>query len=210
MGLCITVGPLSDFLEFDPEGADYVRDEMIIVNGVLQMHGLPRHDEPETLPKFESRAPLQSFSYSYLHHLRAAYAFAVRDLPLPNNLDVARRTCPELENEFKRNRSHLICHSDAEGFYVPIDFEQPLVDPQSPDRVPGRWIGSTQRLQVELLQVAPSLGLPTEPNLSDEAIERLSRETRDDEPRWIPRKVWVALIEACRLSLQFRAAIQFA
>ncbi|HEY5758634.1 MAG TPA: hypothetical protein VIU34_22565 [Steroidobacter sp.] len=30
--------------------------------------------------------------------------------------------------------SHLLCHSDAEGFYVPIDFEDIIVDNEDESR----------------------------------------------------------------------------
>ena len=51
---------------------------------------------------------------------------------------------------------HLILHSDAEGYYVPIDFEQPIES----DDLPGRYLGSVQRLHDECSAIAARLSMP--------------------------------------------------
>jgi len=51
-------------------------------------------------------------------------------------------------------------HSDAEGFYVPIDFEQALVAADIP--LLGGTSGSTQRLLSECNERAGTLGVPAE------------------------------------------------
>lgn len=77
MGLAVSVGTLADFLENDPEGAEWFEGDFEIVNGVLASAGLPPHIEPRELPRLDSRASLDGFPYSFIHYLRRAYAHSV-------------------------------------------------------------------------------------------------------------------------------------
>ena len=38
--------------------------------------------------------------------------------------------------------SHLLCHSDCEGFYLPIDFADVIVDAKNQMRIAGGLLGS--------------------------------------------------------------------
>jgi hypothetical protein len=46
MGLAITVGVLSDLLENDAEGAEWMEEELETVNVLLAANNLPAHVEP--------------------------------------------------------------------------------------------------------------------------------------------------------------------
>jgi hypothetical protein len=103
--------------------------------------------------------------------------------------------------------SHLICHSDGGGFYVPIDFPEPLYD--EPDgELGGGILGSSQAALRELLQVAPLIGIQMENKLlPDSTAEEINNE--ESGPYLIERKVWLKLFERFRLSVQHRTLVAF-
>ena len=72
MGLAIGVGVLADLIENDPEGADWLRDSIESMNGVLGREGFSQHVEPEKVPP-AGFSSIGSFPYSFLHYLRRAY-----------------------------------------------------------------------------------------------------------------------------------------
>ncbi len=116
---------------------------------------------------------------------------------------------PAVEEELGLLRSHLICHADDEGAYVPLDFEEVLVD-DSEEIAGGGLVGSSQRLLAELQAVAPALGIALEDGeLSDDEAERLAGEIHAETGFWIEKAVWLDLFEAARLSVQHNAAIVF-
>lgn len=212
MGLSVQVGLLAGLLESDPEGAEWFREELARINRLLGENGLPLHMEPREMPVVESRSPLDNYPYAYLHHLRRVVARRLEDPdwqaePLPEGEDPADD--PAVEEERGLMRSHLICHADEEGYYVPLDFEEVLLD-DSEEIAGGGLVGSSQRLLAELTVVAPALGIELEEGeLSDDEAERIAGEVRDKGELWIERAVWLDLFEAARLSIQHNSAIVF-
>src|SRR5215212_4112587 len=161
MGLSIIVGIMSEVAEADAEAVEYYREEFARINEVLAEQGLPQHSEPEKLPLLENRCSLDGFPYSFLHTVRRACAHRVRypqwiAKPLAEGEDAADD--PLLEEVTLEMTSHLLCHSDAEGFYLPLDFTQVVFDEQQ-ERIPGGMLGSSHRLRDELVAVAPALGI---------------------------------------------------
>ena len=77
MGLAISVGTLADFLQNDPEGAEWFEGDFEIVNAVLAAAGLPPHVEPRELPPLDSRASLDEVSV-FVHPLPAPRLCALR------------------------------------------------------------------------------------------------------------------------------------
>ena len=211
MGLAVEVGMLADLLVHDEEGGEWLRQSFAAINAVLKENGLPEHIEPERLPSLESRAGLASFPYSFLHHLRRAYAHwrSNPEKPIEPCLpgeDPARD--PLLQDARSRFPSHLLCHSDAEGFYIPIDFTDVISD--SEDRIVGDWLGSSYQLMRELTEVAPGLGIELlGDQLTDAEAEKLDAEADTGAELWIERTVWLSLFEAARLSIRHKAAICF-
>ncbi|MBK8465826.1 MAG: hypothetical protein IPL32_08345 [Chloracidobacterium sp.] len=211
MGLAISVGILADEMENDPEGADWVREEIEQINLVLSERKLPAHVEPESFPSLTTRGTMGGFPYSFLHYLRRFYAHVTADssqLPTPliegqDPIDDDPYYKQVLETDCD---SHLLCHSDAEGYYLPIDFDEVIVD----DRVSGEMLGSSVRLMEELVKIAPHLNIRlTDGYLSDETAEFLSNEEEDSTPFWIERLVWFELYENARLSIEHKTAIYF-
>lgn len=211
MGLAIEVGVLSYLVEHDAEGAEWVAEELGKINEALKTGGLPTHSEPKTLPPLKSRCSTDSYPYSFLHFLRRVVARRLNDpgwlaTPVVDGEDPADD--PIVGRELQTMRSHVICHSDAEGYYLPIDFDEVVfVEDES---VPGGGIvGSSQRVLEELITVAPALGIVLNGSqLSDAEAQRIDAET-DEAPLFVERLVWLSLFEAARLSVEHRTAIRF-
>lgn len=209
MGLAIAVGMLSDLVENDAEGAEWLREELQSANALLVDQNYPAHVEPETRLPESSRCALDSYPYSFLHYLRRMYAHVARD-PNWKPQEVGEGEDPSddpvLEEETMEMQSHLLCHSDAEGFYFPVDFPEVFFD----DDLPGGMLGSSYQLMRELVTLAPYLGIQLKNGeLSDAEAERLNEESESEEGFWIEKCVWLSLFEAARLSLKHKTAICF-
>lgn len=175
MGLNIEVGYLADMLSADEEGAEWFREELTKLNLFLESTGLPKHVEPESCVTWSA----QMWGYSGLHHLRRLAAhlnlrgsmpgpggtdspkddvlqsyYELLDAPAPSFLGRAMGKRP-----IPRNYDHLIFHSDAEGFYIPHDFESVLFPPDH-FQIPGGMVGSSVRLLDEVQRLANILELP--------------------------------------------------
>ena len=214
MGLAIEVGYLAEALaQDDAEWVEDFESTLAAVNRVLAAERLPRHVEPRTAPALATRCSTTGFPYSTLHYLRRAYAHRLSDpawtaTAVPDDVDPADDA--EVETQTEQFESHLLCHSDCEGWYLPIDFPQ-VVFASEDDDIPGGMLGSTQRLRAELALVAPALGiaLQADGELSDAEAARLDGAVSEDRPLWRELLAWLALWEAARLSLASGCAIVF-
>ncbi|MGK5073177.1 hypothetical protein [Janthinobacterium sp. ZB1P44] len=212
MGLAISVGALADLLEEDPEGAQWLVTAFEEANLLLQKAGLPQHSEPAALPQLDSRAMLDSFPYGFLHTLRRAYAQARLDAqwratPLAEGEDATQD--PVLEAAQDDFDSHLICHSDCEGFYFPLVFEE-VIFADEENALLGGMLGSSYSLRAELVTVAPALGIfLLGDELSDEEAARINARIDDEDGLERELIAWLAAYEACRLSIEHKTAIVF-
>ncbi|GIH80043.1 hypothetical protein Plo01_64720 [Planobispora longispora] len=104
--------------------------------------------------------------------------------------------------------SHLLCHADDAGFYVPLPFEGPLF--LAEDTIDGAgMVGSSQGLLGELIEIAPLIGVGLEPDtsLSDAEASRLVQD--GGGPYAVEQITWLALHEACRASIASGHAIVY-
>jgi hypothetical protein len=204
MGLAIGLGVLADLKIHDSEGEAWMRKQIAQLNLVLTKNGLAQHDEPEVL-SLPSRRSTSSFPYSCLHYLRRAYACVVEGKPV--------RTGEISQNDFAfisdvsvtTMDSHLLMHSDAEGFYVPQSFRDPICD----DRVPGGFVGSSQRLRYELYRVGPGIGIPIKNGKLPPEVEEKLAHLDGPDPLLREKMVWFALFEATRISIDHKTLIVF-
>lgn len=212
MGLAVAVGMLSDLIQDDEQGADCLRTSFANCNRLLVANGLPAHSEPEQAPPEASRCIIDGYPYSFLHYLRRVYAHVALDpnwklQPVGQGEDPAED--PVVEEITERFESHLLCHSDAEGFYLPVDFLDVLFADDDTD-VPGGMVGSSFQLMRELTAIAPNLGITLNGGeLEDADAGRLNDVIENEKAFWVETCVWFSLFEAARLSLKYRTAICF-
>ena len=126
MGLSLGIGALT---ERDPEFVEMVREELAAVNRLLAAHGLPRHREPRRLPRVVERVPLGSLPHGWFDRLRRAVAHARngRKRLRPPRPDDDPAEDKWVIHELTVLDSHIVCHSDSDGYYVPVDFPWPLL-----------------------------------------------------------------------------------
>lgn len=221
MSLSVQVGLLAYFCE-----SDYIEDAEYFANCVDNINlsidelefdedeeVINPHVEPTTLPLSEmiNRTRCESFPYSYLHYLRRFYVFIKTTGKTPPQvasdgdpyIDVDTMALDEVSFE-----SHLLAHSDSEGFYLPADFEYPLFD--SPERIVGQFLGSSQVLQRELIEMAPFLDINLDDKvLSDAESDKLNQQIESETSFYREKLVWLTLFEAARLSIQYQSMIYF-
>jgi hypothetical protein len=205
MGLAIGVGVLADLLQNDREGADGMRQRITELNHVLEKNNLRPHQEPEKVPAFRTRS-VRSYPYSFLHYLRRGYACVVDKAPVrtgdytdDDDVFVADVTVSLMD-------SHLLSHSDCEGYYVPQSFSDPLCD----DALPGGFAGSCQQLLRELARLAPALGIRLEEGrLAPGEADRLADIDEAKDALWREKIVWFSLFEAATFSVKHRTLLVF-
>jgi hypothetical protein len=210
VGLTIIVGDLAELLEeeeIDEEEIEHEKEIFRSLDRFLRRCGLPGHEEPESLPELPYRGEEIGFPYSCLHYLRRAFVYLKKNLPVrPCEFDRATSD-PILEDEYNSPSiiSHLIHHSDCEGFYFP----QPLVAPEEDD-VRGQTVGSSYGLLRELIELAPPLGISlSNGDLDEDGLKELVYDQhRAEHPLGTERMVWFTLFEAARKSIKYKTAIR--
>lgn len=216
MGLGLEVGILADLKEADDEGFAYCLEQFEIVSKVLRAEGLEEHIEPQELDGVFSCG---MFGYAGLHYLRrvAIHMALGKATPPPGTRDAHME--PALNQEywdrFQRGEvlkyQHLIIHSDAEGFYVPVDFERPLVVTNL--QLAGGMLGSTQRLQAECRDLAGILGMPVDMDHEADEIYKAIDNQGEGRSTWqqygVETFTCLRLLAACAASLRTKAAIAF-
>ncbi|GAA1538583.1 hypothetical protein GCM10009730_54720 [Streptomyces albidochromogenes] len=64
-----------------------------------------------------------------------------------------------VHDELAMPSSHLLCHADNGGYYVPVDISEPLFLPEEDEVLGYGMVGSSQRLQSELVWLAPGIDI---------------------------------------------------
>lgn len=211
----MSVSPEVGILSNNPDSDDleYWQGVFAALNDVLAESGLPKHVEPESLPEFKSRSRVLGFPYGAIHYLRRFYAYAKNVpswIPTPISQLDEPWSDPAVEDEGCMLESHLICHSDTDGFYLPIDFRQIVIDKSGKDRIPGGLLGSSYQLHRELVELAEPLGVSVVgENLSDTEADRINELCEDGTPFSTELMVWLCLFEACRISRELGTAIVY-
>lgn len=213
MSLSIGVAPYQQCREddgsiLDDEGWEMVAEDMAAINAALADEGLPAHVEPESVPNLDEvlRVAEAPVSYGDLHLLRVAYARVLAGQPLepwpPVHAAHLDEAVDAVSSLFVH---HLIDHSDAEGYYVPVDFPDVLI---SADGMP---FGSSQQLLAELGRVAPALGMAVDATgrPTAEAFAAASVWLSDEDEAARARRAWAQLSEAAWVSVNLGVAVVF-
>lgn len=213
MGLAIEVGVRTECRHGDSEAAEQFECDLELIDEKLRERGLPEHQEPESLdPPPESRASITSFPFSWLHHLRRFAAHVMRDpkwVPYPVEPGEDPAEDPVLQQMYRRMDSHLLCHSDRQGYYIPVDFEELILDPDH--EISGGIVGSSQKLREELLALVEHLEIDVDDSgqLPDDVAEEIAKQRPTGVPFAVERLVWLALWEAARISIERDTAVVF-
>ncbi len=210
MGLSVEVGVLADLLKNDPEGASVLRNDLSLINQVLIENNISEHLEPEEL-KSERISYWHSLPHFFLHCLRRIYAYSVADedwIPTPASDDYIPEEDMLVEDETMMFDSHLLCHSDYEGFYLPLRFDEIVIDER--DRIRGAFLCSSYCLLEELVYVASKIGITlNEGFLSDGEAIRIINEVNSENGFFKEYAIWYELYQAAKSSVESKSAIVF-
>ncbi|WP_458627049.1 hypothetical protein [Winogradskyella sp. PC D3.3] len=212
MGLAITSGILADFIENEPEGYEAYNVIFENINVILAANNLEPHQEPHVL----ERAPLNSggFPYVFLHFLRRFAAHVWENeandnwKPTPFSLDEEPYDDAILEEHYSYMSSHLLTHSDAEGFYLPIELPEVLFDTDETP-VPGAMIGSSYQLLRELKSLTKYLGITLNENDIVSNLPEVNKKITDRGDFWVETLVCATLLDAAKFSIANHTAIVF-
>jgi hypothetical protein len=228
MGLCLEVGILADLRDNDEEGYHYFRGQFRGLNGDLQRSKLPQHLEPEDCEVWSC----EMFGYSGLHYLRriAAHLDTGGQLPPPGGDEASKdpvlaryhqhangmkawfTSGGSKKEDFQRRFDHLILHSDAEGFYLPIDFPS-VVYPDPELGIAGGIVGSSHSLLRECQRIAEALQIPSHLDESSEALWEAADSQGEGSETWerygIESFSCVCLMRGCLKSIERKAALVF-
>jgi hypothetical protein len=199
MGLAVSVG--NPCIGYDEEGEEHYRRQFAGLAAALAAEGHAWTPPAGPPPHGQARPHVSSFPYSCLHHLRRAYALKVEGQPVTPVLDGDLKSADQfVEDASLMFDSHLLCHSDSAGFYVPVPLAEPLFADAEAGVAGGGMIGSSQGLLDELRRIAPEIGvhLEADGSLSDAEAGRLGAGT---DPFGTEQMVWLTLHEACRVSV---------
>ena len=210
---------------------DFV-DEFAAINKVLRAAGLPEHREPVDLGE-EDGISYDMIGYSGLHYLRriAAHVWDGRGRPPPGSQESPRDPVmdryyatidrPQSKRRlglFRRppqerpNFDHLMQHSDADGFYLPLRFQSVLfADPAL--EIAGEMIGSGPLLMEECTRLAALLELPLDLDPESEEVWQAVDNQGQGLVPWkrygIESFTCLRLYHACRVSVHLGAALVF-
>jgi hypothetical protein len=225
LGLALCVGVPSEIRESDPEYVAYFEQQVEAINGVLESFGLPAHREPFDVED-ERTFECEMYGYSGLHYLRriAAHLALGRELPPPG--DDGAASDPVLSDYYKifdasfaRGQAagmpfqHLIVHDDAEGYYLPVEFDDVII-PDASLEIAGGMLGSSHALLHECRELGQALELPADLSVDDERLWLAADSQGEGETKWkrygVESFTCLRLIRACEASIETGAAVVFA
>jgi hypothetical protein len=200
MGLAISVRSVSQFADHDKLSSALAREGVV-------------WQEPHEVDVPPMRPCFSGFSYSWLHYLRRVLTLVDTQEPVTAiaGRDELDHYSDRIADQASLLSSHLLCHSDSDGYYLPVDFGDPLFLPEDAGVAGGGLVGSSQGLLTELRRCAPALGIRLDPDgaLSDDEAARIGQLFDDDADFAIETTVWLTLHEACRASIASGHAIVF-
>jgi hypothetical protein len=107
---------------------------------------------------------------------------------------------------------HLVFHSDADGYYLPIVMDGVLVTWQEGDEY-SKAVGSSQTLMQECEALAEAMGLPLDLDPESEEVWNAADDRRPDASGWerfgIEAFTCIRLYHAARVSNATGAAVVF-
>lgn len=212
MGLGISVGLLCDQARNDPEGYEHYRTAFEHLTNALAPEGVDWH-EPQTIHNAGDEHDFSaSFPYRYVSHLRRIYTLTLLGEPVTPAASISEAQYEsdqeQVTDEMTMFASHLLCHADDAGYYIPVDFPDPLFLPQQAKIPGGGMVGSTQQLLAELMGFAPAIGIHLDER--GEIQQTQAAESAGDADAFEPEPyAWSQMYQACRASIASGHAIVF-
>ena len=226
MGLEVTVGLLAMLKDSGEDTAENEK-EFVKINALLRVSKLPEQHEPPDLVE-RDYVSYGMIGYGGLHYLRriAAHLWAEGRLPPPGdpkspkdpvtdqyfaNIDRVT-TGPGAGTRPPARFEHLMNHSDADGFYIPVQFNRVILD-NSRGGVQGAAVGSSQALLRECEELARELELPLGMDPESKEIWESTRSQGQGEVLWkkyaLESFACSRLYYASKASIDLGAAIVF-
>jgi hypothetical protein len=215
----------SEIRESDPEYLAYFEQQVEAINGVLESFGLPLHREPFDVED-ERTFECEMYGYAGLQYLRrvAAHLALKGELPPPGDDDAPNDAVlydyhKIFDANFARGNAtgmpfqHLIVHGDAEGYYLPVEFDDVII-PDASLEIAGGVLGSSHALLRECRELAQALELPADLSVDDEQLWFAPESQGEGETKWerygVESFTCLRLIRACEASVETGAAVVFA
>lgn len=219
MSLDVCVCPLKAGL--DPENTDMTAEEKqerlaLIEKDVALIKAALAKKTKEDVPWDASHGTEEDYkcerlgNYAVLHQLRRYAAHLdVYNKPPAASCDLEEATKDEAllklyDGETGTSFPHLIDHSDCDGYYLPVSFNDPIwIDKDGEDEVIS--VGSTVKLLQELRYI--NKHLQVDPDLT-ENLETLSEGLVSDDLEF-EKWAWAVLYAMCLRSLELNLPIIF-
>lgn len=116
------------------------------------------------------------------------------------------------QKNFNRNFDHLMLHSDAEGFYLPLEFPNVLFPDQSLE-IAGGMVGSSYGLLSECERIAAALEIPANLDETSDALWEAADSQGEGNLKWerygIESSSCVCLMRGCMKSIETGAVLEF-
>ncbi len=207
----------------DPNRLVSLSQELEKINKALIQYKLPPLSEIGIdVPKLKGRS---NFPTGYVLLLKRIYALQSLDLEITPAHQYSLKERQELYNKGKfrvafneitpqdqqllaevgkTHHSHLIMSLLNSAYYLPLEFTEIIPAPSCESKV----LGSSHKLQQELLQIADAIGIfITDGTLLESEQERLATITRDTTDFGRESIAWFALFQATRVSLAFQTVL---
>lgn len=159
------------------------------------------------------RSAVRGFPASWIQDLKRIVALVETGAPVTpaDCRGVHERGQALVREEAAMLSSHLICHSSAEGYFVPVDLSSPVFLPEGSGVAGGGVVGSSQGLMRELRRCADDLGITLDDDgtLGDAEAARVAA-LPDEHPFAVECVAWLALHEASRTSMATGHAVVLA
>lgn len=212
MGLSITVGLPDEYRGIDRDSYDECRADFENLSAALAAEGVAwREPDPEDVPADSNSSA--GFPYSFVTRLRRIYVRALADLPITPHPGYGSAQEREDEDriigEAMMCSSHLVCHADDEGYYIPVALDAPIFLPEEVGVAGAGMVGSSHGLLAELVRIAPALGIALDDQGGTTAVARaeLRRMHAEEDPFEPEKYAWAGLYAACRASIASGQAI---
>lgn len=202
MGVAVTAGMLEMMRRCDAEGFAHWGQVFAQVYALFENErvSLGGWHEPEGFVRPKTRRYVASFSYGYMRLLVRARARQIEGRPVvPEGGDSLDDDAIFADASSLMSSHVLLVASGTQGVFLPREFD-PVSVPKG-SSIPGVFVGSTQGLVRELVELAPALGVELRKGALSTAEAKRVFDDRSN-PFERERTAWLALWECARVSVE--------